>query len=314
MSNMMVPENHLLTSHYFKKTVHTSLKSFPSFVTDEQHLTPKIEPCSTSIHDEDAFFFDPAHLKNWDMPDALRVKLPSELIIAVTNFQHAGATILTSFDRVARLKREVQSLDNETTLREAECSMFNPSDFDERFIANKASSPTTNNASLTLSHVTGTTYPITPPITATPFTSVPATPSLSPASGPSRSPSPRRKFSVPLAPRAAYYVAELSCLRTEGLPRLRHAAMRVDSAWYEARRLARQRAGVGSPFSSPPLGGAAGGAATAANDGADGAPPEFGTEFEDWWCNVRELATVLCKRCLEMTRGEDLKGLGDWAV
>jgi hypothetical protein len=45
-----------------------------------------------------------------------------------------------------------------------------------------------------------------------------------------------RSFSTPLEPHNAYYVTELSQLRTESLPRLRHRARTVDTAWYEAKR------------------------------------------------------------------------------
>lgn len=45
-----------------------------------------------------------------------------------------------------------------------------------------------------------------------------------------------RSFSTPLEPHNAYYATELSQLRTESLPRLRHAARKVDTEWYETRR------------------------------------------------------------------------------
>jgi hypothetical protein len=45
-----------------------------------------------------------------------------------------------------------------------------------------------------------------------------------------------RSFSTPLEPQNAYYATELSQLRTESLPRLRHAARKVDTEWNEAKR------------------------------------------------------------------------------
>jgi hypothetical protein len=45
-----------------------------------------------------------------------------------------------------------------------------------------------------------------------------------------------RSFSTPLDPQDAYYATELSYLRTEALPRLRHSALKVDTEWYEAKR------------------------------------------------------------------------------
>jgi hypothetical protein len=42
-----------------------------------------------------------------------------------------------------------------------------------------------------------------------------------------------RSFSTPLEPHDAYYVTELSHLRTEALPRLRHKSFQVDRDLYE---------------------------------------------------------------------------------
>jgi hypothetical protein len=45
-----------------------------------------------------------------------------------------------------------------------------------------------------------------------------------------------RSFSTPLEPNEAYYANELSHLRTEALPRLRHLGFKVDTEWAEAKR------------------------------------------------------------------------------
>lgn len=45
-----------------------------------------------------------------------------------------------------------------------------------------------------------------------------------------------RSFSTPLEPSDAYFSLELSHLRTEALPRLRHLGHKVDTEWYEAKR------------------------------------------------------------------------------
>jgi hypothetical protein len=42
-------------------------------------------------------------------------------------------------------------------------------------------------------------------------------------------------FTTPLEPHDAYYRTELSHLRTEALPRLRHGSIKVDTEWYEAK-------------------------------------------------------------------------------
>lgn len=46
----------------------------------------------------------------------------------------------------------------------------------------------------------------------------------------------QRSFSTPLEPNDAYYANELSHLRTEALPRLRHAVLKVDTEWTETKR------------------------------------------------------------------------------
>ena len=45
-----------------------------------------------------------------------------------------------------------------------------------------------------------------------------------------------RSFSTPLEPHDAYYATELSHLRTEALPRLRHLGHKVDAECNEAKR------------------------------------------------------------------------------
>jgi hypothetical protein len=45
-----------------------------------------------------------------------------------------------------------------------------------------------------------------------------------------------RSFSTPLEPHDAYYANELSHLRTEALPRLRHLGRKVDYEWADAKR------------------------------------------------------------------------------
>jgi len=46
-----------------------------------------------------------------------------------------------------------------------------------------------------------------------------------------------RSFTTPTEPSDAYYRVELSHLRTEALPRLRHASLKVNQVWYDAKRL-----------------------------------------------------------------------------
>lgn len=92
-----------------------------------------------------------------------------------------------------------------------------------------ASSPLTCASSTSQS---GSASPVAP--------SVPVSQVMCPGSpiclGPAeRSLSRERSFSTPLKSHDAYYAAELSHLRTEALPRLRHKTYKVDSAWSEAK-------------------------------------------------------------------------------
>jgi hypothetical protein len=57
-----------------------------------------------------------------------------------------------------------------------------------------------------------------------------------------------RSFSTPLEPHNAYYAAELSYLRTESIPRLRHAVRKVDKDWYEVKRSGAISTGDGMAF------------------------------------------------------------------
>jgi hypothetical protein len=67
-----------------------------------------------------------------------------------------------------------------------------------------------------------------------PLSPVSLGPSAMDSDKPSRS--RERSFSTPLEPQDAYYTTELSHLRTEALPRLRHAGRKVDTEWSENKR------------------------------------------------------------------------------
>jgi hypothetical protein len=63
-----------------------------------------------------------------------------------------------------------------------------------------------------------------------------------------RSRSRERSFSIPLRPHDAYYTAELSHLRTEALPRLRHKSIKVKTEFKEATRAGNMTADDVSTF------------------------------------------------------------------
>lgn len=106
-----------------------------------------------------------------------------------------------------------------------------------------------NASSVFLSDISSPTYSGTPASDSGSASPVPSTFSLPQSASPlapislgppefetKRSLTRERSFSTPLEPQDAYYATELSYLRTEALPRLRHSAHKVDTEWYEAKR------------------------------------------------------------------------------
>lgn len=106
-----------------------------------------------------------------------------------------------------------------------------------------------NASSVFLSDISSPTYSGTPASdsgSASPVPSVFSLPQTAAAPAPislgppeletKRGATRERSFSTPLEPKDAKYVSELSYLRTEALPRLRHAGHKVDTEWYEAKR------------------------------------------------------------------------------
>lgn len=106
-----------------------------------------------------------------------------------------------------------------------------------------------NASSVFLSDISSPTYSGTPASDSGSASPVPSTFSLSQSAS---SPAPislgppeletrriqarERSFSTPLDPQEAKYASELSYLRTEAVPRLRHAGHKVDTEWYDAKR------------------------------------------------------------------------------
>jgi hypothetical protein len=74
-----------------------------------------------------------------------------------------------------------------------------------------------------------------------------------------------RSFSTPLEPHDAYYALELSHLRTEALPRLRHLGRKVDYEWVDAKR-------------------------------SGDLSPEDVTAFQTWWAEKTGTITSLCDK------------------
>ena len=55
-----------------------------------------------------SFSYDPAHLPAWHMQQALRDRLPAEMLPYVVATQEAGAAVLTSLERLAKLQESLE--------------------------------------------------------------------------------------------------------------------------------------------------------------------------------------------------------------
>ncbi|RII23852.1 hypothetical protein CUC08_Gglean012680 [Alternaria sp. MG1] len=189
--------------------------------------------------DGDAFSYDPIHLRHWNCPQQLWDCLPKQVQSSLTDVQRAGAAVLTGF---ARLDQHFDSFEVDPKAAGDELLVhldeLPPPKF--RTISNASSVFQSDSSS-----------PLTTASTASQSGSAsPTTPAFSGASGsqimcpgspiclgpPELSRSRERSFSTPLRSHDAKYAAELSHLRTEALPRLRHKSYKVDTEWQEAKR------------------------------------------------------------------------------
>jgi hypothetical protein len=88
-----------------------------------------------------------------------------------------------------------------------------------------------------------------------------------------------RSFSAPLEPHNAYYATELSQLRTESLPRLRHTARKVDTEWTEVR-------------------------------GSNCLSNEDINTFENWWAEKKCTINALYEKCQRLSHSIGLPSNG----
>ncbi|KAJ4363658.1 hypothetical protein N0V83_009954 [Neocucurbitaria cava] len=222
----------------------SSRRSFASSITRSSSYTdsPAL-PRTACPKDGDAFSYDPSHLRMWCLPQDLWEHLPARLQSTLAAVQHSGAAVLTGFER---LEKQTENLDSshpdyrgpadELLLQleqlpppklrtDSNASSVFQSDVSSSFTAGSSSSQS------------GCTSPVTSPSLMQSH-AYPASPiSLGPSELSDKGNRPRdRAFSIPLEPHDAYYAAELSHLRTEALPRLRHKCHKVDTEWHEAKR------------------------------------------------------------------------------
>ncbi|KAF2785463.1 hypothetical protein K505DRAFT_330984 [Melanomma pulvis-pyrius CBS 109.77] len=249
---------------------------------------PRIEsPRTLCPRDGDAFSYNPTHLSAWYISQDLWDRLTPQLQSTLASMQHSGAAVLTGYER---LEQHTESLDGGRPDRKM--------DEDEFLVQLDNSLPsmplklrTTSNASSMFSAVASpvfTASPIstsgstTPPLSSSQVTSPISPICLTPADAnvPSKRDRSRdRSFSTPLEPHNAYYATELSHLRTESIPRLRHAARSVDKEWYEAKRSG----------------------AVSINDVID---------FEAWWANNKSTIRTLDEKCQRLSAAVGIASTG----
>lgn len=202
-------------------------------------------PRTACPKDGGAFSYNPSHLCSWYLPQDLWDRLPSQLQSTLAAVQHAGAAVLTSFERLDKHTEDFDGGRPDHTIAEddfiVQLDELPPPKY--RTVSNASSVFHSDISSPPYSGSPASQSGCASPATSSFSLGYAATPcspiSLGPAEeafGNKRGRSRDRSFSTPLEPHDAYYATELSHLRTEALPRLRHSARKVDNEWYEAKR------------------------------------------------------------------------------
>jgi len=261
------------------------------FTVAAMSTSPNIQsPRTLCPPDGDAFSYKASHLPQWFVPDNLYKRLPQEFQSTLFRFQHVGAAVLTGYER---LEQYDQSRDN--NLMPATVDDELEVQFDESVLPlaslplklrteSSASSKSEDTYSTVFSSSQSSGSPAPSPSLSSCQTMSPISPICLTPTDEFTWPNKRSRnhsFSIPQEPHNAYYVAELAQLRTESVPRLRHAARKVDVDWFECKR-----------------------SGAVASDGI--------TEFEEWWADKKDSVRVLNERCkrLSFAVGMGSAGMG----
>lgn len=217
-------------------------------------------PRTLCPRDEDAFSYNPSHLPAWYLDQELWNALPKNLQANLAAFQHAGAAVLTGLERVEEHSLDIVNIKGAAAQDNAQREGAVLS-LEDSIPSMSKLPPILRNDSITSSQLEAATCASV--FTSSPLLSVsdsvsprPGTPlsevctPISPMAlapfdttrvffDPSKPTVIReRSFSTPLEPHDAYYMTELSQLRTESLPRLRHSLRKINTNWNEAKRTA----------------------------------------------------------------------------
>ncbi|KAJ4336209.1 hypothetical protein N0V95_008678 [Ascochyta clinopodiicola] len=262
-----------------RRSFATSLSRTSSYLDTQRTACPK---------DGDAFAYNPSHLQSWLCPQEAWDCLPASVKKTLAAVQHAGASVLTGFERLDEHSGDMNGARTDHKFPDDDLQVHLE---DVRPLKLRTVS---NASSVFLSDISSPTYSGTPASDSGSVSPVPSTFSLphsastpAPISlGPPeletrRSATRERSFSTPLEPQDAKYAAELSYLRTEALPRLRHSGHKVDTEWYEAKRMGT----VGE---------------------------EAAKVFEDWWSEQKHIILMLSEKGkhLAAANGVTSNGMG----
>ncbi|KAF2015388.1 hypothetical protein BU24DRAFT_461637 [Aaosphaeria arxii CBS 175.79] len=212
--------------------------------------SPRLEsPRTLCPKDGDAFCYKPCHLPAWYLSDKLWNALPQQFRAVVTDMQHAGAAVSTGFERVQILGREAKkSSTDSAVVEDSALSTIDMLPIIPRTLPKlrtdsvSSSQPDSSNRSQVQSLSPSSSFgPSSPPHMSTSDGPSPVSPMcLTPLDAPTNKPldglKRERSFSTPLEPTDAYYATELSQLRTEAMPRLRHKIRKVESDWADVKR------------------------------------------------------------------------------
>ncbi|KAL6705168.1 hypothetical protein ACN47E_007273 [Coniothyrium glycines] len=200
-------------------------------------------PRASCPKDGDAFSYNPVHLKGWYLDDSMWIRLPAELQSSLSDVQHSGAAVLTGFERLDNHTKGLEAIraDCRASVDELIVGLDDLPPPKFRTISNASSVLQSDISSPPSAGSSNTQSGCTSPVASyfqLPQPMSPASPmSLSESDILGKRSIPRdRSFSIPQEPADAYYDTELSHLRTEALPRLRHKCHKVDTDWYEAKR------------------------------------------------------------------------------
>ncbi|KAF2497344.1 hypothetical protein BU16DRAFT_559095 [Lophium mytilinum] len=202
---------------------------------------PMVEALRTACpRNGDAFSYNPVHLSVWYMPESLWARLPTRLTASIAAVQHAGAAVFTGFERLEGLGEALSPSENAEddfvpvpgTIKPRGLSTITISSNDSE--ASATSSLASSIVSTPLSTPCLFSMPVSPFSLSSPFT---FEKSISKHHGQHHGRHHERSYTTPMEPDMAYYTLELSHLRTESLPHLRHAIRVVDRELNESKRL-----------------------------------------------------------------------------